>query len=151
METKNTVATPGKSAGPVASAPAVAVADQFAGLEEILGTSKSRSNGGAKVRPNVVYTLVAANFGKLQGQNVPEQESVILKIVKQALIAPDARKHEGEVVVDEPTLKRMVEAAKASGSLKTKQDAWHIFRYYRTDLKKRGVLREISLPLPVAA
>jgi hypothetical protein len=156
MEPKNTVAT-GKPQ--VASAPAkqdetsnkplVETNDKPAETQDaplvnlemamqVLATSKSRSSGGAKIRPNVGYTLVAEKMTTLAGTNVPEQEQVIVKILLGALT-------KSKPVISEPELNKLVLAAHAAGKLKTKQDAWHIFRYYRTDLVKRGVLKQVDI------
>lgn len=151
MDTKN-VADAGKP-GQTASAPAgkpeqttaqPKPAEQTAGyvaeMNDILSTSKSRAAGGAKIRPNVGYTLVADGVKKLAGTNVPEQEQVILRILNKALTPQ-------KPVISEPELNKLVLAAHQSGALKTKQDAWHIFRYYRTDLIKRGALKQVEVPM----
>ena len=104
----------------------------------ILATSKSRSTGGSKIRPGIGYTLVAEKMASLAGTSIPEQEQVIVKILLGALT-------KSKPVISEPELNKLVVAAYAAGKLKTKQDPWHIFRYYRTALKKRGVLQEVTL------
>ena len=159
MNEQKPVAT-GKTA-PVASAPAASGSEQskttapaettaavqqngskpLIDLEEamgILATSKSRSSGGAKIRANVGYTLVADKMKSLSNTSVPEQEQVIVKILLRALTTQ-------KPVISEPELNKLVLAAHNSGALKTKQDAWHIFRYYRTDLIKRGVLKQVEI------
>ena len=147
MKNENTVAT-GESQVASASAaaeqtasailtagkPLVDIEDALA----ILATSKSRASGGAKIRPNVGYTLVAEKMSALRNTNVPEQEQVIVKILLRALTTE-------KPVISEPELNELVVAAHASGALKTKQDAWHIFRYYRTDLTKKGVLKQVEI------
>ena len=147
MKNENTVAT-GESQVASASAaaeqtasailtagkPLVDIEDALA----ILATSKSRASGGAKIRPNVGYTLVTEKMSALRNTNVPEQEQVIVKILLRALTTE-------KPVISEPELNELVVAAHASGALKTKQDAWHIFRYYRTDLVKRGVLKQVEI------
>lgn len=133
-----------------ASAPGTSPA-LYANLDEVLSTSKSRNSGGSKIRPNVGYTIVAENIAKLQGKNVPLQEATVLRILRDGLTAKGARtvKIEGKdvPVVSETDLHKMIEAAVKSGALKTKQEPFHIFRYYRTDLVKQGVLRQVELPL----
>ena len=142
-----TTSQPAEKTAPAASAPAkpaeqtkpAETANGFvAELNDVLATSKSRSTGGAKIRPNVGYTLVADGVKKLAGTNVPEQEQVILKILNRALST-------SKPVISEPELNKLVVAAHTSGALKTKQDAWHIFRYYRTDLIKRGALKQVEI------
>ena len=146
MKNENTVAT-GKSQ--VASESAVAADIQniangstpLLNVEEalaILATSKSRASGGSKIRPNVGYTLVAEKMSSLRNTSVPEQEQVIVKILLRALTTQ-------KPVISEVELNKLVVAAHTSGALKTKQDAWHIFRYYRTDLVKRGVLKQVEI------
>ena len=41
----------------------------------------------------------------------------------------------------EPELKQVIHAAARSGALKTKQDPWRIFQYYRSHLLNAGILR----------
>lgn len=170
METKNNVADagkPGQTASAQGSKPAQTAetpkveapktetkpADQFAGLDDVLSTSKSRKSGGTKIRPGVGYTLIADNFKNMAGKAIPEQQQVILKILRAALTSPAARVVNGVPVISEVELNKLVLAAHESGALKTKQDAWHIFRYYRTSLSKQvkdggfAVLKEVEIPL----
>ena len=143
MEDKSKVAAPASKTGQTASAQGSAPEQTtgfIADLGDVLATSKSRSTGGAKIRPNVGYTLVADGVKKLAGTNVPEQEQVILRILNKVLTT-------AKPVISEPELNKLVLAAHQNGTLKTKQDPWHIFRYYRTDLKKRGALREVELQI----
>lgn len=121
---------------PVADAPLI----NFEEAAAILATSKSRSSGGAKIRANIGYTLALDGVKKLAGTSVPEQEQVIVKILLGALTV-------NKPVISEPELNKLVLAAHKAGTLKTKQDAWHIFRYYRTDLVKRGALKQVEIAL----
>ena len=132
---------PAAGKAPAASAPAPAGQTETGfvpNMTEVLASSKSRSAGGAKIRPAVGYTLIAVGVAKLAGTNVPEQEQVILKILNRALST-------ARPVISEPELNKLVLAAHSAGTLKTKQDAWHIFRYYRTDLIKRGALKQVDI------
>jgi hypothetical protein len=107
-------------------------------LDEVLATSKSRTSGGTRIRANVGYTLVASGVTKLIGGNIPDQQKVILGIMNRALTVD-------KPIISEPELHKLILAAHERGALKTKQDPWHIFRYYRTGLKTAGVLREVPV------
>jgi hypothetical protein len=88
--------------------------------------------------PSVGYTLLREGVLKLAGQNLPEQEQVILKILNRAL-------SNGDPVVSEEQVYQLVFAAHRSGALKTKKDPGYIFRHYAADLMKRGVLRRVDI------
>ncbi len=66
--------------------------------------------------------------------------AIVLKILNKALTPKNP-------VINEIDLHKLVTAAADQKILKTRQDPWHIFRYYRTELVKRGALKQIS-PLP---
>ncbi len=108
------------------------------GLDEILSTSKSRTAGGTKIRANIGYTLVAEGVRKLIGTSIPDQQKFILQVMDKALTKE-------KPVITEVDLNALIVKAHAEGRLKTKQDPWHIFRYYRTSLKSAGALREIVM------
>jgi hypothetical protein len=48
-------------------------------------------------------------------------------------------------MISEPDMKAIVEAAKADGTLETKQDAWRIFQYYKGMLVEEGFLAEHNM------
>jgi hypothetical protein len=110
----------------------------IANMDEVLSSSKSRTSGGTKIRANIGYTLVADGVKKLIGTPIPDQQKVILTIMNKAL-------SKEKPVISEPELHKLVVAAHAAGTLKTKQEPWHIFRYYRTSLKSAGALREVTI------
>lgn len=118
--------------------PAPAVAGFIGNLDEILSSSKSRTSGGTKIRANVGYTLDPAGVRKLIGTAIPDQQKVILTIMNSALTTE-------KPVISEPELHKLVVAAHAAGKLKTRQEPWHIFRYYRTSLKSAGALKEVTI------
>jgi hypothetical protein len=130
METKTNVAPQGASAGFIPN------------MDEVLSSSKSRTSGGTKIRANVGYTLVPEGVKKLIGTPIPDQQKVILSVMNRLLTKE-------KPVVSEPDLHKAIVAEHAAGRLKTKQEPWHIFRYYRTALKSAGALREV--PVTAAA
>ena len=137
--TKEVAAPAQATAAPVTETQKPAESAGFiANLDEILATSKSRTSGGTKIRANVAYTLVASGVVKLMGTAIPDQQKVVLNIMNKALTKE-------RPMITEPELHKLVVAAHAAGSLKTKQEPWHIFRYYRTSLKSAGALKEIVL------
>lgn len=110
----------------------------IANMDEVLSSSKSRTSGGTKIRANIGYTLVAEGVKKLIGTPIPDQQKVLLTIMNSALTKDNP-------VISEPELHKLVVAAHAAGRLKTKQEPWHIFRYYRTSLKSAGALKELVI------
>lgn len=124
--------TPAKSAGLIPD------------LDAILATSTARQSGGSKIRPTVGYTLIPEGVKKLTSKNIPNQEQVLLRLVNGA-VSPD------KPVVSEPELHALVVEAKRNGTLKTKQEPWQIFRYYRTTLVKVGALRQVEVQAAAAA
>ncbi len=139
-KTSQTPAQPGKNASAPAAAVAgaVAAAGFIANLDEVLSSSKSRTSGGTKIRANIGYTLVPEGVKKLIGTAIPDQQKVIMQIMNSALTTE-------KPVISEPELHKLVTAAHAAGRLKTRQEPWHIFRYYRTSLKSAGALREVQI------
>ncbi len=140
METK-TSQTPdnkGKASAPAAVVAAAVAGGFIANLDEVLSSSKSRTSGGTKIRANIGYTLVPEGVKKLIGTAIPDQQKVIMQIMNSALTAE-------KPVISEPELHKLVVAAHAAGRLKTRQEPWHIFRYYRTSLKTAGALREVQI------
>jgi hypothetical protein len=47
--------------------------------------------------------------------------------------------------IPESEAMELIEAAKKSGKLKTKQDSWHIFQYYRPQLIAGDYLRMLDV------
>ncbi len=130
MENKNVASS--------ASTPAKVDGGFIANLDEVLSSSKSRTSGGTKIRANIGYTLVPEGVKKLIGTAIPDQQKVIMQVMNHMLTAD-------KPTVSEPELHKAIVAAHAAGQLKTRQDPWHIFRYYRTALKTAGALREVSI------
>ncbi len=71
-------------------------------------------------RPDVYYVLLA-----VPDKGLPPQAIVCARVLSAAADA----KH-----IPEAEAMALIEAAKASGRLRTKQGAWHIFQYYRAKL-----------------
>lgn len=125
-----------------ASASASANAGFIPNMDEVLSSSKSRTSGGTKIRANVGYTLVPEGVKKLIGTPIPDQQKIILSLMNRLLSTE-------KPIVSETDLHKAIVAEHAAGRLKTKQEPWHIFRYYRTALKNAGALREV--PFAAAA
>jgi hypothetical protein len=148
MDPKTSQPAKGNASAPAAAAastqetkPApetVVTAGFIPNMDEVLSSSKSRTSGGTKIRANIGYTLVGDGVKKLIGTSIPDQQKVLLSIMNSALTKE-------KPVISEPELHKLVVAAHAVGRLKTKQDPWHIFRYYRTSLKSAGALREVVI------
>jgi hypothetical protein len=103
-------------------------------MEAILATSKSRGGKGSiLLNPSVGYTLDGENALKLVGTGITPQMKVVLNILNENL-------SEEKPVISEPDLHDLFVKAEADGTLKTKQGGWYIFRYYRTQLVKDGVI-----------
>jgi hypothetical protein len=105
---------------------------------EILATSKSRVKGQKLIRPGIGYTLNGANAVKLVGTGITPQMKVVLLILNENLTAE-------KPVISEPDLHALIVEAAVNGSLKTKQDPWRIFQYYRTELVKTGVVESVKI------
>jgi hypothetical protein len=116
------------------TAPAPASKGFIANMEAILATSKSRGGKGSLlIRPDRGYTLNGENAVKLIGTGITPQLKVILLIFNSALTAE-------KPVISEPDLHDLLVAAEKDGSLKTKQGAWRVFQFYRTQLIKDKIL-----------
>ncbi len=120
------------------------------GLDAVLASSKSRrGTGRAQIRPNIAYTLVSAGVAALAGTAIPSQQQLVLRLLDSAMTTE-------RPFATEPEIHALVTAAFARGELKTKQDPFYIFQYYRSVMLKNGALRQITLgadgkPLPAAA
>jgi len=87
---------------------------------------------GAKVRSNIFYEVIG-----VPGENVKmqPQKALCLQLV-------NANTSDDNPRISEPELKSILEAAKADGTLDTKQEAWRIFAYYKGELVEEGYLAE---------
>lgn len=96
---------------------------------------------GAKIRTNIYYEVIGVPGTSIKMQ---PQKALCLQLV-------NANTSDEQPRISEPDLKEIVEAAKADGTLETKQDAWRIFAYYKGQLVEEGYLAEHNVkPAPVA-
>lgn len=127
--TANTATAAAAAAAPVTAAPK----GRFEIPAEVVTASNSR--GGSRIRPNVGYEVIGVPKA---GVKLQPQCLLMLDLVNR-------NTSDTKPVIAEPELQKIVAEAKSKGVLKTKQDAWRIFTYYRTDLVKAGYLREVAI------
>ena len=140
------IETPAKSAGLITN------------LDELLASSTARgAGGGSKIRPDVAYVLITNNQTNLRDAKIPQQCAVMLKLLNAALASSAAITVNGEPAISEVEMNKLVVAAEKNALLKTKQDPWHIFRYYRTLMSKSvkdgglAILKTVPIPVVPAA
>jgi hypothetical protein len=87
---------------------------------------------GAKVRNNIFYEIVG-----VPGENVKmqPQKALCLQLI-------NANTSDEKPLISEPELFAILEAAKADGTLETRQEAKRIWAYYKADLVDEGYIVE---------
>lgn len=114
-------------------------------LEAVLATSKSRRGGGASViNPAVGYQLVPEKVNALVGTSIQPQAQLIFRLINK-------HSTKDRPFVPEPEMVLLLEAAAKSGTLKTKQKPFDVFRYYRSVYGKQGAIKAITIAPAVPA
>lgn len=91
-------------------------------------TARKRERGAA--RPEVYYVLLG-----VPSQGLPPQAMACARILATAADTNN---------IPESEAMELIEAGKQSGKLKTGQDSWHIFQYYRARLIEGDFLRMLT-------
>ena len=92
----------------------------------------STTRAGTKVRDFISYEVVGIPSGNVKMQ---PQKALCLQLIND-------NTSDENPTISEPALKEIVEAAKASGVLETRQNAWRIFAYYKGQLVEEGYVKE---------
>jgi hypothetical protein len=111
------------------------------GRFEFDASAVASTRKGTKVRSNIFYEVIGVPSSSTKMQ---PQKALCLQLVNDNTSDDKPR-------ISEPELKAIVEAAKADGTLETKQDAWRIFAYYKGQLVEEGFLAEHKEPTKKSA
>lgn len=98
-------------------------------------TRVASTRRGAKVRSNIFYEILG-----VPGPNVKmqPQKALCLQLI-------NANTSDEKPRISEPELFEILEAAKADGTLETKQEAKRIWAYYKGELVEEGYIAEHNM------
>ena len=109
---------------------------RIAAIQETKASRRSVASG-SKPRPNVTYVLLKAP-PKWHGT---PQVAQLQQILFNPAFMEAHKQQDGSIKVNEPELFAAVEAGKAAGILRTKQNPVRIFQYYKSHLLNADCIR----------